>query len=1012
MIVEKDGRARSHRTLTEEEKLIAEALNKLTPAEREALEVMIDEMRQGLVSGAEPTLFDVIGDIEYKHRPVDMETFIKDDYFLGKTCDNLRPVLMDDLNELFNSGYYNEVIFTGSIGWGKTFAASIAVCRILYLLSCMKNPHRTYGIAVDSNISIVCLSVNEQLAIKVAFENIATKVDASNYFMEHFPYERTKTELRFPGHIWVAARATTDTAALGLNTISALMDEGNFLPKTGKNDPRFEAVDRAEIIYNTLKRRLKSRFQDLGRLPGAIFIISSKQTNEDFTAQRIESSLKDPHVFVRDYALWEVMPEGTYEGENFWVIVGNEQTPSKILDPIEIAHFQANKPEGTILVEVPMEFFPEFDADLEGSIRDIAGIATVSVSPYIQRRERIEDAIDHNRYHPFSTMVLDPGKGGHFNWDQMVAPQLERGGPGGTKVERTRPILNPYAPRHIHIDPALRNDSLGICMAHIGAWKEVERKSQDGRTYIEKAPVFVVDFVLRVVPPAGDEIVLGEIRSIVYELTAHGYNITTVTMDQFQSADTLQTLTGKGYTAELLSVDRTPDPYDNLKMALYEGRVSYYRYKPLLKELRELELHFTGQKKRKIDHPLKGCFVGSTRIPLLDGSVPRIEELDGKEVWVYSSTPDGRIVPGRARGRKTKEVQELVDVVLDSGAVVRCTPEHPWMLRNGEYEEAQFLRPGIDRLMPINRIWPVNGGYERLTDSLGNRVLTSHMVASYFGGEIPEGKCVHHKNHIKTDNRPDNLEIACLADHARRHTSIRHRIDQEWRNRLYEGAQKFNLSDEGRRKHSEALKRTISAMTPEERVDRARKSPKFRSDVDLYVLEALKAEGDVLNANAASRAIGCGRNVVMRVLRDGGFTSWDEFVATPPGNNHKVRYVIPVRLEHPVPVYDLEVDLWSNFALSEGVFVHNSKDCADALAGVAFSLLEERESVPLPILKGMAAYGNEDAWMAEQRQARAAGNIKAALNTTSKHADMLPPFLIGSGGGGDDWGGGWDPGSL
>jgi hypothetical protein len=697
VISEKDGRARSRRTLTEEEGLLAAALKKLTPEERETLEIMIAEMQQGVAGGlnAEPTLFDTIGDIEYKHRPVDMETFVKDDYFLGKTCDNLRPMLMTDLRELFDSGFYNEVIFSGSIGWGKTFAASIAVCRILYLLSCMKNPHRTYGIAADSNISIVCLSVNEQLAMKVAFENIATKVDASNYFMEHFPYERTKTELRFPGHIWVAARATTDTAALGLNTISALMDEGNFLPKTGKNDPRFEAVDRAEIIYNTLKRRLKSRFQDLGRLPGAIFIVSSKQTNEDFTAQRIEASINDPHVFVRDYALWEVMPEGTYEGESFWVIVGNEQTPSKILDPLELAHFQEHKPEGTILVEVPMEFFPEFDADLEGSIRDIAGIATVSVSPYIQRRERIADAIDPNRFHPFSTMVFDPGKSGHFKWDEMVAPQLERGGPGGTKVERIRPILNPYAPRHIHIDPALRNDSLGICMAHIGGWKEVERKAEDGTRYVERAPLFVVDFVLRVVPPAGDEIVLGEIRSLVYELTAHGYNITTVTMDQFQSADTLQTLTGKGYTAELLSVDRTADPYDNLKMALYEGRVNYYEYKPLLKELRELELHFTGQKKRKIDHPLKG-----------------------------------------------------------------------------------------------------------------------------------------------------------------------------------------------------------------------------------------------------------------------------------------------------------------------------SKDCADALAGVTYSLLEERETVPLPILKGMSSYGNEDAWMAEQQQARAAGNTKASINTSSKSSDMLPPLLLGTGGGGDDWGGGWNPGSL
>ena len=35
-------------------------------------------------------------------------------------------------------------------------------------------------------------------------------------------------------------------------------------------------------------------------------------------------------------------------------------------------------------------------------------------------------------------------------------------------------------------------------------------------------------------------------------------------------------------------------------------------------------------------------------------------------------------------------------------------------------------------------------------------------------------------------------------------------------------------------------------------------------------------------------------------------------------------------------MYDLEVAEWHNFALSAGVFVHNSKDCADALAGVCY----------------------------------------------------------------------------
>jgi hypothetical protein len=61
-------------------------------------------------------------------------------------------------------------------------------------------------------------------------------------------------------------------------------------------------------------------------------------------------------------------------------------------------------------------------------------------------------------------------------------------------------------------------------------------------------------------------------------------------------------------------------------------------------------------------------------------------------------TPSGHPVPGKARGRLTKYTDELVDVVLDNGGVERCTPEHLWMLRSGDYKAARDLQPGIDRL--------------------------------------------------------------------------------------------------------------------------------------------------------------------------------------------------------------------------------------------------------------------------------------------------------------------------
>lgn len=603
MIRNKDGRARSQRTAAEIEDLLRKEMANLTPDERQALEILLDELKQGQTKGG---LYEALHRTEFKTQPVSMEQFVRDEYYLGKTCDTIYPKLLEDLKELFSGGYH-ESVWTGSIGYGKTFAASIGVCRVLYEISCMVDPFKTFGLGTDSNLSVVCLSVNEALAIKVAFENIATKIKASAYFEEHFSFKPTKRELRFPNNIWVAARATTDTSALGLNVVSALLDETNFMPTKGKEALRMGYVDHAEIIYNNIQRRMKSRFQKKGKLPGMLFIVSSKKTNDDFTARRIRDSRTDPTVFVRDYALWDVKREN-YAEETFAVIVGNEQTPSKILSPEEEVTLRAKTPEGCILLDVPEDFRPDFERDLEGAIRDLAGCSTVAISPFIQRREKINEAVaqDAKLYgpnrHPFSTLVYDPSKGGSFIWEKMIRDMEERQAIGVSATVR-RPIIDPTARRHIHIDPALKNDALGFCMAHISGYKDVIRRGEQGNQYMERAPIFVVDLMLQVIPPPGDEIILGDIRRLIYELHDHGYLISNVSLDSFQSRDTLQQLQQKGYNAELVSVDTSMEPYETLKTALYENRLFVYDYPVLQRELQQLE---KDAKRRKVDHPPKG----------------------------------------------------------------------------------------------------------------------------------------------------------------------------------------------------------------------------------------------------------------------------------------------------------------------------------------------------------------------------------------------------------------------
>jgi hypothetical protein len=601
MIIEKGGRARSFRTLEEEDAALKKELESLTPDERDALMLMLSELEEEKQDG-EQTLIDLVSEAEYKHAIVDIETFIKDPYYLGNTCEALYDQHVIDLKELFSGGY-QEAIWTGAIGYGKTFVASVAVARVIYEISCLKDPHRSFGVAPGSNISLVCLSVNEGLAMKVAFENIATKLKASPYFQENFPFKETKKEFRFPNSVWLAARATTDTSVLGLNVISGLLDETNFMDK-GRADARFGSVDHAETIYAGMRRRMKSRFERRGKLPGMLFLVSSKTTTDDFTSRRIRESKDDPTVFVRDYSLWDVKPEEYYSADKFLVICGNEQVHSRIIDKEEEEVFRKQMddlPDGITVVDVPEDFRLDFERDIEGAIRDIAGMSTVAISPFIQRRERLVPW-DKHPGHPFSVEVWDPSKPGNFVWERMVM-EVEETDFSGYSHKKLRPIVNPTAARHIHIDPAYRKDRVGFCMGHVADWTDVTRRTEDGAVYQERAPIFHIDVILQIVPPVGDEIVLGDIRRLVYQLADHGYIITGVSMDTWQSVDALQQLKAKGFNSEHLSVDTQMDPYNCVKDAFYEGRVRIYDYAPVFKELRALE---KDEKRNKVDHPPKG----------------------------------------------------------------------------------------------------------------------------------------------------------------------------------------------------------------------------------------------------------------------------------------------------------------------------------------------------------------------------------------------------------------------
>ena len=93
-----------------------------------------------------------------------------------------------------------------------------------------------------------------------------------------------------------------------------------------------------------------------------------------------------------------------------------------------------------------------------------------------------------------------------------------------------------------------------------------------------------------------------------------------------------------------------------------------------------------------------GCFTGETKLLLPDGRKVSFLELfaEKEEVFVNSFDFQKQELV-KARGydvRCTKEVTELVEVELENGEIVRCTPDHWFLTQSAGYVEACNLKVG------------------------------------------------------------------------------------------------------------------------------------------------------------------------------------------------------------------------------------------------------------------------------------------------------------------------------
>lgn len=507
----------------------------------------------------------------WRELPVDFRTFVECEDLLDKHGE-LYPAVMEACQEI-NSGRYVECVLTGGIGVGKSHSAIYTQAYQVYIMACLADPHALFELDPASSIVVIFQSINKHLALDVDFSAFREIILGSPYFRTRYPVNRDlSSRLEFPRRLTVKPVAGGDKAAIGQNVIGGILDEVNFMAvvENSKHTKDGSIYDQAKQNYNSIARRRQSRFMNQGILPGMLCLVSSRNYPGQLTDQKELEAKTNPRIYIYDKKVWEIKP-WAFGAERFRVFIGDVTRQPRILQDDEFV----SDLDDHLVLEVPTEYRYQFEEDILASLRDIAGVATQAIHPFIPNQEAVAKC-----FGVVKSVLSD-------TWcdfrDHKVLMFPKR-------------IIEPDEPRYAHIDLSTSRDSTGVAIGWVEKFVEVNR-----RDMTEMLPQIRYDAILEVRPPRGGEILIENIRGMLYKLRDDlGMNIKWVSFDQYQSTDGMQALYQKGFQVGRVSMDVTTDPYQCLKQALYDGRILAPTHDKALHELVTLEL---DTKKDKIDHP-------------------------------------------------------------------------------------------------------------------------------------------------------------------------------------------------------------------------------------------------------------------------------------------------------------------------------------------------------------------------------------------------------------------------
>jgi phage terminase large subunit-like protein len=526
---------------------------------------------------------------DWDEMPVPIETFVTDEYYLGlPPLSDLQYQIVKAATQIYKrdtliSLYgekdgekrwqetYNEIVLMLGKGSGKDHCSVIAVCYVVYLLLCLKDPSGYYGNPTNEPIDIINVAINADQARTVFFNRFRDRVEGSPWFNEGprgARYQTGNNVIDFNKNIHAYSGHSQREAFEGKNLIFAILDEISAfaLESNTGND----LADTADATYNMYSDSVTSRYAEFGK----VMLLSFPRFYGDYIMQRYGPEFND----IDKGMIGAVAEKETIMRQHTFKI--NEDMPDDI--------------EGN-------EFTIEWEEDHIVRYRDNRVFAMRRPSWEVNPTKNIEMykkaflTNPGNAYGKFACMPSDQSEHS-FIKDKQAIEEAFRAQNGVDSDGHYAPNFHPKdgTEYYIHVDLSKVHDRCAVAMAHVDKWVTMNEG------YLkENEPVVRVDAVRWWKPSKMEPMDYKKVTDYILDLKRKGFNIKLVTFDRWQSNDTMNFLEKHHIKTEMLSVANKH--YDDFLSVLYDQRLVGPKVPELIEELRQLRYI-----KDKIDHPRTG----------------------------------------------------------------------------------------------------------------------------------------------------------------------------------------------------------------------------------------------------------------------------------------------------------------------------------------------------------------------------------------------------------------------